>query len=66
MLGVSKQAAERKYATKISAQPSAEINTPAAHFAQSAPPSDRSRTGELLRQRRADRQLIARSPSVFG
>jgi hypothetical protein len=47
MLGVSKQAAQRKYAAKISAQPPAEVDGSGAHFAQPNSPTDRSGTGEL-------------------
>jgi hypothetical protein len=47
MLGVSKQAAQRKYSAKISAQPPAEIDESGAHFTQPIPSVDSSRSGAL-------------------
>ncbi|HUS42361.1 MAG TPA: hypothetical protein VMY16_06815 [Ilumatobacteraceae bacterium] len=47
MLGVSEQAAKRKYAAKISAQSPAEVDGSGAHFAHPIPSTTRSRAGDM-------------------
>jgi len=48
-LGVSEQAAQRKYAAKIPASLPAEVEAAGAHFAQPLPRTARSASGEIGR-----------------
>ena len=59
MLGVSKQAAQRKYASKNSAQPPVQNAGSGARFAHPIPLTGHTRTGEVGRQRApSDRPIM--------